>query len=211
MSSVIEEKTMAAENEAEILLLLAAFYNFNPESSSIDAMKNVDVESIGDDEVRECFRKITGYANDTVAGEESDPVIELKRDWTKLFRGVSPAYGPKAPYEALYTGDKGTKLFSDLTQLYLDEGYCGYSELKNRQDYIGVELDFAGFLALLRVNALNAGDSAEFDRLSEVLESFVRGHVGSWFPQFYKEAQEHIGTDYYRGVLDLTAIMLRLT
>ncbi|MGE4266790.1 MAG: molecular chaperone [Deferribacterales bacterium] len=208
MSSVLETKTIAAENEAEVFTLLAAFYNINPDLNCVAAMRNIDIEGICDEDFRECFRKITDYAKDTAAGEESESLLDLKRDWTKLFRGVSPEYGPKAPYEALYVGDKGTQLFSELTQLYLDEGYCGYSDLKNRQDYIGIALEFAGFLALLKVNALNCGNTDEYDRLTGCLDSFVGRHIEGWFPMFYEEAQKHVKTEYFKGVLDLTMLML---
>lgn len=209
MSSTIDMRMTAAENDAEIFSLLAALYNLNPDAKYVTAMRNIDIAGIADDEARAAFEKINNYALNTVTDDENDMMLDLKRDWTKLFRGVSPEYGPKAPYEGLYKNISNTNLLSELTQTYLDAGYCTYAELKNRQDYIGIQLSFLGFLGLLMINALNTENDSEFERLSNLLESFLDAHIRSWFPQFYEEAQKHVNTDYFRGVLDLTLLMTK--
>ena len=208
MNNVQETDMIFAQKDAEVFLLLASFYNINPDKETVSAMTGLIADESGAKECVEAINKVRSIA-EKVAEEEGEAlIIEIKKDWTKLFRGVAPNYGPKAPYEELFLRKRDPKHLKMLTDLYLEAGYSSYVELKNRQDYIGVQLEFVGTLGLLRENALVNDDIELYSKLTETSEKFIRDHISSWFGAFYKEAQEHVQTDYFRGVLDLTLLLV---
>ncbi|ADD68864.1 hypothetical protein Dacet_2101 [Denitrovibrio acetiphilus DSM 12809] len=209
MSDVIDIETAAAENDAEIFSLLASFYNMNPELETVVAMRGLTPELVNETEVAEALGKIKSFAEKFNEKDEDD-ILAVKRDWTKLFRGIAPDYGPKAPYEELYLKKRDVAgHLKKLTEIYLEAGYTTYAEHLNRQDYIGIQLDFIGTLGLLRMDALEKGDDELYVKLTDTSENFLNEHIKVWFESFYRRAQEHIQTDYFRGVLDLTLLMLR--
>lgn len=209
MSQIMETRMNDARNDAEIFSLLAAFYNFNPTSKAVSAMRNLDPEGIEDSEVSEAVRKIRDHAMNTVTDDENESMLDIRRDWTKLFRGVAPDYGPQAPYEGLYKGEKGQKLLSDLASTYICKGYSEFGKMNNRQDYLGIELSFVAFLCLLRQNAAENGDKTACDKLTDTVEEFLSLHIRPWFGSFREEALKHVKTDYFKGVLDLTDLILQ--
>lgn len=210
--SVMDKSTSvlfeSAANDAEIFSLLAAFYNCNPEQDIIDGTRSLNTDEIADEDVKQAVLKIKNYAASTFPHSDEEKLLNLKRDWTKLFRAVSPDYGPKAPYEEVYLAVKNPGLIKELAALYLDADYTRYAELNNRHDYIGIQLDFAAFLSFQRANALNNNDLENYNRLTDLFEDFTVNHIASWFPKFCTEAFKHVRTDFYRGVLGLTYLAL---
>lgn len=197
-----------AANDAEIFSLLAAFYNCNPKQSTIDGTRCLNTDEITDEDVKQAVLKIKNYAVSTFPHTNEEKLLNLKRDWTKLFRAVSPDYGPKAPYEEVYLAVKNSGLIKELAALYLDADYTRYAELNNRHDYIGVQLDFVAFLSFQRANALKENNLKNYNKLTDLSHDFTADHIASWFPKFCNEAFKHVRTDFYRGVLGLTYLAL---
>lgn len=197
-----------AANDAEIFSMLAAFYNYNPEQKIIEGASNLNYEEISDEDVRLAVAKIRNYALSGFPHSSEEKLLNLKRDWTKLFRAVSPDYGPKAPYEEVYLAVKNPGLIKELAALYLDADYTRYAELNNRHDYIGIQLDFVAFLSFQRANALKENNLKNYNKLTDLSHDFTVNHIASWFPKFCNEAFKHVRTDFYRGVLGLTYLAL---
>ena len=206
MSNALNPEAATAQNDAEIFGLLASFYNINPEASIVTAMRELRPEDIADNEVAEALEKIKSYAVGFDERNEGS-ILAVKKDWTKLFRGLSPTYGPKAPYEELYLQQKDANFLKQLTDLYLDSGYTTYTELMNRQDYIGTQLEFIGVLASFRQYAAENEDLDRHEKLTALADNFMNNHLKPWFREFHAEAQKYVSTDFYRGVLDFTLLM----
>ncbi len=205
-SEMDDVKMMQAEGDLDTFIMLAAFYNVNPDGKIIEAVKNIEPGDIDDEELKSALEKIVSYAEKTDP-ENEESLIEMKRDWTRLFRGVTPDYGPKPPYEQLHTASAGLDLLSVLAKIYVDNGYDGYEALGNRHDYLGVELDFLTALSGKRVEALGKNDEEEYDKYTVILEEFIDGHIAPWFPSFYEGAMKEAETDFYKGVLELTRLI----
>ncbi|MCD8569055.1 MAG: hypothetical protein LRY50_12320 [Geovibrio sp.] len=122
-----EEALSNAEIDRATFRLLAAFYNYNPDRNFIEALMNLTSGSVPMNGISSAVSMITKYACEAVRSDEL--VTELKRDWTKLFRGVAPDYGPKAPYEQLYVNSGSLKLISVLAQEYQCNGFAEYMEI----------------------------------------------------------------------------------
>ena len=123
--------------------------------------------------------------------------LELRRDWTRLFRGVSPSYGPPPPYEYVYVSAAGQDPHQlvALTRLYASRGIVISPEERNRADYLGYELAFA---SLLLEDAANAPDEASRDVALGTFAAFVDDHLG-WVAGFCERVQDEAATNYYRG------------
>ena len=81
-------------------------------------------------------------------------------DRTRLYRGVSPTYGPPPPFEAVWRPDKAntTALLQQIAELYHRSGLAESPEAHERLDYIGIELAFIEYLASEEAGAWEAGD-----------------------------------------------------
>ena len=135
---------------------------------------------------------------------EEGTLINLSRDWTRLFRGVEKK-GILPPYESLYrTGKLQEKPSREIHRLFSQTGIRVPDEWHQPPDYIGVELDF---MRLLCSRELEAYEKQEANILSETLHverSFVENHLGIWVPQFCKKMLSEAEEDYFRGVAHLT-------
>jgi TorA maturation chaperone TorD len=184
--------------EQAVFTILAAFYNNNPDVDMLKAVAGLDADGVMDDgELKAAVSLIKNSRED---------LLELKRDWTKLFRGVSPDYGAKPPYEQLFSGGEVAETVVGLAKIYTDYGLKPQEE---RHDYIGVEFAFLAIAAANAVEAYERGDSGAFADSAKAFKDFLENHPKRWFPNFKKAALPIASTDFYRGVLELTELLLR--
>jgi TorA maturation chaperone TorD len=128
---------------------------------------------------------------------------ELGVDRTRLYRGVSPTYGPPPPYEAVW-GKGVTNVAATLQEvagIYRLWGMVISPDAKERLDSIGVELDYLNQLALREAEAWEAGQAEQARELLQAQEQFLVAHVGDWAPAFVEKALTKAETDFYRGHL----------
>lgn len=201
---VNDEVLEQVDSEAKLTAFLSAIYNTNPEADFAQTMEQIAVDEVNDTALKESLQKIKDFSVE--AREDGEKLLEMKRDWTRLFRGVSPTYGPQAPYAQEHMGSVSSQFLSDLTELYKEAGYGYYHEFNDRLDYIGIELDFIKTINMLRLKELSAEDSEEYERLTDIHNKFATKYFASWFSSFHKKAQDFVQTDFYRGALDLTLI-----
>ena len=71
-------------------------------------------------------------------------VEALMVDWTRLFRGVAPDYGPLPPFESMWRKEDG--ILETLAGIYAAHGVSVDGGITTMPDYIGVELAFISFL-----------------------------------------------------------------
>jgi TorA maturation chaperone TorD len=203
--SKLAERTSEAVNDAEIFALLAALYNTNPNEQLVRSLSAIDAGSIEDAEIKAELERITEYAERTAADESGAMLTGLKVDWTKLFRGISPNYGPKPPYEELYCGWQDT--VPALAAFYTENGYHNYTEIDNRPDYIGTQLDFLKALALRKVQAADGENLSEYERLDAIFIKFAE-RVKTWFAKFAAQAEKQSDTAFYTSVMRLSGMLL---
>ncbi|AET68154.1 putative component of anaerobic dehydrogenase [Desulfosporosinus orientis DSM 765] len=131
-------------------------------------------------------------------------VQELAVDWTHLFRGVNPSYGPPPPYEGVYSEKDrvGINVILDVNQEYLKYGLSIAEDKKDRGDYLGYELDFIRHLAEKAAAAREEGRRDEEEAYKTSICEFLRKHL-SWTGGFCSKAADYADTDFYRGFLIL--------
>ena len=145
-----------------------------------------------------------GYIDATRDLDIADLAERLGVDRTRLYRGVSPNYGPAPPYESLW-GDapQGIETLQYLAQTYRLGGFTLKEDTRERLDYIGLELDYMAHLARKEVSALEAQDADVARGAQELQEVFVQEHLGRWVPLYVAKALDYAETDFYRGHLHM--------
>ncbi len=194
-------------NEAAACGLLAEFYLHNPDVDFAKALGELIPEGFTDDSrIQTAVGILCTEAEKVRSNEEA--LLNLKRDWTKLFRGISPSYGPTAPYAFLFLKGKTVEMMGDLAALYIDGGYDGYMQIHDRIDYIGTCLRFLMTVDLQIVHAIETKAAVEYSRLSLCRKVFLETYLMPWVFEFTARAREHAQTHFYRSVLDLTDLVL---
>ncbi|MGA2372546.1 MAG: molecular chaperone TorD family protein [Candidatus Korobacteraceae bacterium] len=146
---------------------------------------------------------MAGFIRSTLNSSAAALSETLGIDRTRLYRGVSPAYGPPPPCEAVWNGqisDTATVLKA-LADVYVAAGMAMSSDARERLDYIGIELEFLRMLALRELEAWEAGQEASAKALLQQQSKFVGEHLVHWVPAFVERALKHAETDFYRGHL----------
>ncbi len=131
---------------------------------------------------------------------------ELSIEYTRLFRGIKPNYGPPPPYESLYLegkiiGERTLQVSKEYSKagLVVPEQY--HSE---PPDHIGFELDFMRhlcheeFLAWKENRLVNAISNLEQQQI------FINEHLVLWVPTFTDKIVEVTSIDFYKGIAKLT-------
>ena len=154
-------------------------------------------------DVQEGLNLIKDYLS-TENPPAEERLLNLSRDWTRLFRGVD-VKGPLPPYESLYrTGRTQKEPVRQINRLFSGMGIRIPEEWHQPPDYIGVELDF---MRLLCAKEREARKKTETDALHGVLtaeRSFLEHHLALWAPVFCKKMMEQAREGFYRGIARLT-------
>jgi TorA maturation chaperone TorD len=199
----LPKDTNALYAEASVFALLGELFNRNPDAQLIESVRALENDALGGStELAALFGRLRSYAALSGLTEDDEAFLNLKRDWTKLFRGISPTYGPKAPYGLLYDKCQTPALMADLAALYLDGGFDGFQDVHDRIDYIGTGFKYLAAVALQQIYAVQQKNYTDFARLALCRVRFARDFF-SWVPEFTEGARAYAQTDFYKAVLDL--------
>ncbi len=199
------------ENEAALYALLAVCFSSNPDAKLMRAVAHADLSGFdGLAQIEDAMRRMQAHARalpEELKAQEAF-VLDLKRDWTKLFRGVSPDYGPTAPYALLFLRSAGPEALSDIAALFIDGGYDGYQQIHDRVDGIGVGFDYLKTVSLQLAAACTRSDAVEYKRLKLCRDEFLSQYFAPWVPEFVRRAEKFVQTEFYAGVLELAASVI---
>lgn len=200
-----------ANNLANIYGFLATIFDTRPDSELVRRLKALGMSSfVGSDatydvteEIIEGLSQMSVFFKDTSNSPEEEVVQQLAIDWTRLFRGLSPDYGPPPPYEAVYIDDgrTHTEIMEALNHFYHDCGSIVEEDYTNRIDYLGLELAFLAFLSEREALHLQAGDIDQSNYYRDKARDFIDQHIGLWAEKFFASAVEYAKTDFFQGFL----------
>ncbi|WP_176489688.1 TorD/DmsD family molecular chaperone [Mobilicoccus massiliensis] len=129
----------------------------------------------------------------------------IRADHTALF--VGPGAMKAAPYESVHTSREGL-LFEpetlDVRGWYRHYGLSAPRLGREPDDHVGLELEFVATLAGWAAEADDEGDRASASVFADGIRGFVTAHLLSWGPPFCDLVATQAGTDFYRGVAELT-------
>jgi len=128
---------------------------------------------------------------------------QLGIDRTRLFRGISPDYGPPPPYETVWTASREMPLkrLQRISALYLQDGLERSPDSPERVDYLGVELAYLEALAQREAASRASRHAGRAARWHDRQRRFLAEHLGSWVAAYARKASEAARTDFYRGYL----------
>ncbi|MFW5943505.1 MAG: molecular chaperone TorD family protein, partial [Chloroflexota bacterium] len=168
---------------------LALLCNQRPELALVRRLRAVGVEgflgmvdaSHAGDLVQQGLQEIAAFVAQTADLPDAEVQEQMAVDWTRLFRGVRPGYGPPPPYEAVYVEGDSLKTMQSVARVYrhygvapADAGAGG----DNRPDYIGLELDFLRYACEQQAAAHEEGDEEAIERWMVAEEAFLQKHIG---------------------------------
>lgn len=210
--TTVETQQTLARIRRDFYSLLSSAYIHIPEKKTLELKWEAAAELFrfpqegGEEALRQIdkgLKLIKPYASRKNVIDEKI-LIDISKDWTRLFRGVERD-GILPPYESLYrTGKLQEKPAREIHRLFSQMGIRVPDEWHQPQDYIGVELDF---MRLLCSRELEAYEKQEKKSIVEVVKtetSFVHHHVGAWASKFCEKMGKQAREDYYRGIAQLT-------
>lgn len=201
-----------AEERSKIYGFLSMFYLEKPREELVIKLRDHDflenlhkVASQVKGELREGLEAIEIFLKSTKDVPEEKIVEELAVDFTKLFRGLKPGYGPPPPYESVYR-DEGRVMGAStlgVMKKYADAGR-GVGDEYGPPDYIGTELKFMSLLCSREAEAWRKRDRDQALRFLEMEMKFMDEHLRKWIPKFCELMEKEATSDFYRGVSRLT-------
>jgi len=148
---------------------------------------------------------------DYIRTSQGKPVEQLRTelavDRTRLLRGVKPDYGPPPPYESVYKGTEAKPLMnisSAVQRIYAEAGVNLPEEVKDRPDFIGIELDYMRFLTEKEAEAWSTGDQQEALKILEKERTFLEEHITDWIPRFCEVMFQEAQLDFFKGIAQMT-------
>jgi TorA maturation chaperone TorD len=213
------EAAEVARAQAGMYSFLANLFNQRPDLGLVQRLRELGPEGFSIDmghgeistEVKRGLQGIASFIDNTQGWPEDKVEQELAVDWTRLFRGVSPGYGPPPPYEGVYSEGVGSP--ADVLQAIV-QAYHKYSvdvdeKAANRPDYLGIELDFLRHLSESEARAWEEEDEQKALDYQAAQQEFLSNHLGKWAGKFCERALEEAKTEFYRGFLRLTRSVLK--
>ena len=209
---VLENLAAAAMARAGAYGFLALLCNQRPELSLVRRLRAVGVEGflgivdaeIAGELVHQGLQEMAEFVEQAAAQSDGEVEEMLAVDWTRLFRGVQPGYGPPPPYEGVYVGGDPLTVLRAIARVYREYGVApAEGSAGDRPDYIGIELDFLRYVCEQQAAAHEIGDEAAIEKWSKAEEAFLQDHIGKWASAYCDQAVEEARTGFYGGAVHL--------
>ncbi len=210
-SAINSEAAGNAATRAEMFGFMAAMLNRKPGAELVQKLRAVGSESfaglIPDEDHSTAFGRglldMSQFVEEASGLAEDDVVKALAIDWTRLFRGVSPGYGPPPPYESVYLDqDKSDiEIIQKVGRWYVENGVKIDRHQPNRPDFLGIQIDFLRHLAEQEQDAWKYGNSDDAMDCLNKSSCFVSEHMASWVHKFCRQAMDYAETGFYKGVI----------
>ncbi len=208
-----EKEALEARNRAGVYGFLATLLNQSPDTALVRHLRKTGgdfIAALADEasltgSVAQGFRDMAHYVEESREKPVSAVQEDLAVDWTRVFRGLSPAYSPTPPYEASFTGNGGNEIeiIQEINETYRAHGLSIKDGCNDRPDYIGLEFSFLQYLAETEADAWEAGDAELAETQRTTARAFVRKHLGVWINTFIAPALRFAKTGFYHGFLEL--------
>jgi TorA maturation chaperone TorD len=214
----MKESKLGVKEHAEIAQARAAFcsfltihFNVLPDEKFVKQMRRKEIlsmlevlpkdESVNAD-VSSGATLMYNFLKETYNDKPAQLSEKLGVDRTRLYRGLSPQYGPPPPYEMVWSKKwQDVSLLQVLAGIYRENGLAPSTEIVDRMDYLGLELEFMHALSMRETEAWQANKPEVASSLLVVQNKFFSEHLKQWVPDFVQKALEFVKTDFYHGHL----------
>lgn len=208
-----------AQAREAMFALLAAFINQRPDSEFVNKLRTAGIHQFlsilidkeGQSQIHDGLQELGAYLEETLKKDENSLVEELAVDWTRLFRGLRPGYGPKPPYAYLHKKTKLSELdfLQKISGIYTSFGASIEPTQSNRPDYLGLQLAFLSFLYQQASEAYQIGNKDKAVQFELAATDFFENEFADWALTFCQEAKSHAKTAFYHGYLTILQGQIR--
>lgn len=198
---------------AEMFGLLAIFLNQRPDSEFVQRLRAAGIHQFLDtleeqeegSKIHTGLQELGAYLEDSLTADDNSLAEELAVDWTRLFRGLRPGYGPKPPYGFLHQKMRLSELeyLRKIASYYSRFGAEIEPTHSNRPDFLGLQLAFLSFLYQQSSQAYQQGCDQEAKKFENAAADFFVQELANWAIVFCSEAQAHAKTGFYHGFLEI--------
>jgi TorA maturation chaperone TorD len=205
--------TDVAKARASFYAFLSIHFTELPDESFAAALRNQEFDRVLEElelskgvhpEIAGGASLMRAYLKIARSIDDGELAKRLGKDRTRLYRGVSPHHGPVPPYEALWIGrDKESRVLQEMAGIYGQSGFVLKAHVRERLDYIGIQMNYLERLVMDEVSAREADDKEMVDRVLGQEREFIWNHLGKWVPKFVLSALDHAPIDFYRGHLHM--------
>ena len=174
MSALAAGPDIEIRVRAEVYAFLSRCVQYPRESISLGLIGHVQF----DDEVLEEARI------NVVDGSAGD-LPSLQAGHRVLFPAVESQDSPS--YETAYSRRdvfRQAQVMADVAGFYAAHGLTVGGSKRDRQDGIGPELEFMGFLSAKQAHAAESGNADASELCVDTQRSFLRDHLGGWGPDY---------------------------
>jgi TorA maturation chaperone TorD len=206
------EFLLLAKARASFYAFLNIYFTVLPDEQFVQSVRKDEFRGVLDNlkrdqevhpEIAEGARLMRDYLSATKDLEPQKLAERLGIDRTRLYRGITPDFGPPPPYEALWVGNAndGTEVLQEISHTYSESEFTLADDTHERLDYMGIELDY---LEQLVQKEISARETQDVDRVRSAVEcqyTFWKQHLGKWAPNYITTALEYADTDFYQGHL----------
>lgn len=143
---------------------------------------------------------------------------KLRLDYHALFKAPAGSY--VTPYESVYMdappegegAGRGLLMGPSSRKVkafYAEAGFRLSKEARELADFLGHELDFMSRLCEEEARAGAAKDPELVSSCRRVELKFLEQHLGRWMGVVAGRIQENAGTDFYKGVAEITRAFVK--
>ena len=135
--------------------------------------------------------------------------MELRKEFTRLFRGIHEGYGPSPPYESLYRNSEFPTDITDAVFSYFQSGGFDASAIcKEPPDFLASELRLMSLLAFKEHEACLNGDEQQRQYFIQLQYEFLQNHILIWVPEYCQILMEASRVDFYQQMAQYLYIFL---
>lgn len=192
------------ETISDAFAFLATILNKQPNEEMIVQLRKIyNEEELPLQKVVGSYHLMARYLNESEHKPTATVVQELSVEWTRLFRGISPAYGPQPPFAGIYISEDGVGVNTvmGITQMYSAHGLGTREDKHNRMDYLGTQLDFISILTKRAAQEAKLGNCTAVESIRIDILNFLHKYLLSWVDKFVDKAREYAQTDFFKGYL----------
>lgn len=202
-----------AQAHASMFALLAAFINQRPDlkflnnlrAAGIHQFLEVFIEQETPSRTQHGLHELGKFLEDTLNMDDEELTNELSVEWTRLFRGLRPGYGPKPPYAYLHQKSRLTELeyLRKISEIYSQNGAEIEPSQANRPDFLGIQLSFLSFLYHSASDAYQQELISSASQIEKSARDFITFEFAPWVLAFCQEAEPQAKSGFYHGFLDI--------
>jgi TorA maturation chaperone TorD len=136
-------------------------------------------------------------------------VMELRKEFTRLFRGIQEGYGPPPPYESLYRSSEfPTDIVEAVLSYFQAAGFDAAEICVEPPDFLASELKLMGLLAFKEHECIQNRDSEQSILYKDLQYKFLQNHIKIWVPEYCQMLIEASRVEFYRYIARYLSVFL---